>query len=117
MSNTEEAAPGVRNTWILLVAQALNGSASVAAIALGGLAGSDLLGGDKALATLPVAAFSVGLALAAFPAALLMQRIGRKPGLLTGATVGVTGPLVAAGGIAAGSFWLFAFGLLLSGVA
>jgi MFS family permease len=64
-----------------------------------------------------VAAFSVGLAIAAFPAALLMQRIGRKAGLLWGAMAGVAGPLVAAGGIATGSFWLFAFGLLLSGVA
>ena len=115
--NEEERLAGVRNTWILLIAQALNGSASVASIALGGLAGDHLLGADKSLATLPVAAFSVGLAIAAFPAAMLMQRIGRKAGLLSGAVVGVAGPLVAAGGIAAGSFLLFGLGLLLSGVA
>ena len=71
----------MRNTWILLFAQALNGSSGVVAISLGGLTGAYLLGPDKSLATLPAAGYSVGLALGAYPAAILMQWIGRRLGL------------------------------------
>jgi predicted MFS family arabinose efflux permease len=113
---TPDAGQGTRNTWILMAAQALNGSGPVVAIALGGLAGSYLLGEDKTLATLPVSGMAFGLAAGALPAALLMQRIGRRLGLMTGAGFGIAGGLVAAGAIWAASFVLFAVALILVGV-
>jgi MFS family permease len=110
-------AQGVRNTWILLAAQALNGTGAVMCITLGGLAGSYLLDADKSLATLPVSGMGVGLAAGALPAALLMQRIGRRFGLMTGNGFAIAGGLVAAGALALNSFWLFTFALLLVGFA
>jgi MFS family permease len=110
-------ARGVRNTWILLAAQALNGTGAVMCITLGGLAGAHLLGDDKSLATLPVSGMGVGLAAGALPAALLMQRIGRRFGLMTGNGFAIAGGLVAAGALALDSFWLFTFALLLVGFA
>ena len=107
---------GMVNTWILMAAQALNGSAAVVSISLSGLAGAYLLGADKSLATLPAAAFAVGLALGALPAALIMQRFGRRTGLLWGCVAGICGLLLAAGAISLASFWLFALGLLFVGV-
>lgn len=107
---------GLRNTWILLAAQPINGSFAVANISLGGLAGAYLLGGDRSLATLPVAAFSVGLALGAFPAAVLMQRIGRRNGLMAGTLFAVAGGLIAAAALSGGSFWIFTLGLVLGGI-
>ncbi len=111
------AARGIRNSWILMAAQALNGSAAVVCIALGGLAGSYLLGEDKSLATLPVSGMGVGLAAGALPAALLMQRIGRRLGLMAGNGFAIVGGLVAAAALAIGSFWLFTFALLMIGFA
>lgn len=108
---------GHRNTWILLAAQSLNGSGAVMAIALGGLAGSYLLGADKSLATLPVSGMAFGLAAGALPASLLMQRFGRRNGLMSGAAFAIAGGLVAAGALWAGSFALFAFALILIGFA
>lgn len=113
---TETNAQGVRNTWILLAAQSLNGTGPVIAIALGGLAGSYLLGEDKSLATLPVSGMSVGLALGALPAAILMQRIGRRLGLMSGTGFAITGGLLAAASLALASFWLFAVSLVLVGI-
>jgi MFS family permease len=110
-------AQGTRNSWILMAAQALNGSGAVVCIALGGLAGAFLLGEDKSLATLPVSGMGVGLAAGALPAALLMQRIGRRLGLMAGNGFAIGGGLVAAAALAFGSFWLFTFALLMVGFA
>ncbi len=95
--------------------QALNGSAAVISIAVGGLAGAYLLGSDKSLATLPVSMMGVGLAAGALPAALVMQWIGRRVGLMTGTGFAMTGGLTAAIALIVGSFWLFAFALVLVG--
>jgi len=111
------ASQGVRNSWILMAAQALNGSGAVVCIALGGLAGSYLLGEDKSLATLPVSGMGVGLAAGALPAALMMQRIGRRLGLMIGCGFAIGGGLVAAAALGVGSFWLFTAALLAIGFA
>ncbi len=116
-TTTQSTAQGIRNTWILLAAQSLNGTGAVMAIALGGLGGSYLLGEDKSLATLPVSGMAFGLAAGALPAALLMQRIGRRKGLMAGASAAIAGGLIAAGALWAGSFALFALALFLIGFA
>jgi MFS family permease len=107
--------PVRRNVLLLAGCQALLLTNSVTMLTISALAGHDLAR-NKALATLPLTAAVVGAALAAFPAALLMKRAGRRKGFLTGVLFGQAGALVAALAIATGRFWLLCAGTLLSGV-
>ena len=94
----------------------MNGTGTVVAVALGGLAGSYLLGDDKSLATLPVSSVGVGLAVGAVPAAMFTQRVGRRLGLMSGTGFAMSGGLIAAGALALGSFWLFTLAFFLIGL-
>lgn len=105
-----------RNVVVLAAAQALTGAAAPISIALGGLVGTYLLAADKSLATAPVTGYNVGVALAALPAAILMARVGRRLGFMSGATVGMIGALISFYAIVIASFWLFVVGMCLSGV-
>lgn len=112
-----EAARESRRTALILAAsQAIVGSAAPIAISMGALAGHYLLGADKSLATAPVTGFNVGVALGALPAAAIIRRLGQRGGFMTGTVVTASGGLVATLALFQGSFWLFAFGLLLIGV-
>src|SRR5262245_56412435 len=51
-----------RNALVLAVAAAVGGGIPTVLFAIGGLAGMYLLGPDKSLATLPLSAFTVGVA-------------------------------------------------------
>ncbi len=104
-----------RNALLLSAAAAFSGAIPVISISLGGLAGSYLLDADKSLATLPVSGFNIGVAVGTIPAALLMRRVGRRAGFLSGASVAIFGGLIAGFAVLAGSFALFAFGLLIAG--
>lgn len=106
-----------KNAWLYAACQAFSSASAPISIALGGLAGNYLLGADKSLATAPVTGFNIGVALASLPAAYLMRQVGRRLGFMTGAVIGIAGMLVAAFALLAGSFWLFAAGLLLTGTA
>jgi MFS family permease len=114
---TENAAIGSarRAAQTLSAAQAIIGAAGPISVSLGGLAGLSLLGSDKTLATAPVTAFTVGMAVAALPAAMLMRSIGRRDGFLTGAVVTALGGGVAAFALFRASFWLFTIAILLIG--
>ena len=105
-----------RNAMVLASAQALVGSAAPVAISTGGLAGTFLLDADKTLATLPVTAFNVGVAIGALPAAALMRAIGRRYGFICGTFGATLGGLVASFALFQLSFWLFALGLLVIGL-
>jgi MFS family permease len=106
-----------RNAFVLTAAQAVSGSIAPIAVSLGGLTGSYLLGADKSLATLPVTGFNLGLALGAFPAAMLMRRIGRRSGFMGGTLFAFFGGLVTTFAIFHGSFVVFAIGMLTAGLA
>ena len=106
-----------RNALVLAAAQAIVGAAAPVSISMGGLAGAYLLGADKSLATAPVAGYNVGVALGAVPAALIMRAVGRRFGLMGGALTTAIGGSIAALALFAGSFWVFAGGLLLIGFA
>jgi MFS family permease len=82
---------------------------------VGSLAGY-ALAADKALATLPATAVVVGTAIGTIPASVLMRRVGRRLGFLAGSGLAVTGGLVGAAAVAAGSFGLLITGSLLIGV-
>ncbi len=102
------------NVLILALAQALMLSAIVLAMTLAAILGSTLAP-DKGLATLPVAAMVIGAALASLPAARLMRRVGRRPGFLLGALLGIGGSLVCALALHQGSFAGFVAGHALIG--
>lgn len=104
-----------RNVLLLALCQALFTSTTSMMIAMGALVGH-ALATDKGLATLPVTAQVLGMALATMPASLLMKRVGRRLGFILGCLVGISGGLVAALAVVQGSFWLFALGSALVGV-
>jgi MFS family permease len=80
------------------------------------LAGQDLLGTDKSLATAPVTGFNLGVALGALPASSIIRTLGKRNGFIAGCLVTALGGAAATAGLYAASFWLFGFGLLLVGV-
>ncbi len=71
---------------------------------------------DKSLATLPQALAMVAVMLTTVPAALLMQRIGRKRGFLLATLFGATGSILATVAIIKAEFWLFVLAVALVGV-
>ena len=115
LSDVEENKVATKNAILLSFCQAITGSAAPLSIALGGVVGSYLLGTDKSLATAPVTGFNVGVALMSIPAALLMRKIGRKYGFMTGALIGIAGMLLAVYSISVQSFWLFAAAMMVAG--
>ncbi|WP_214476399.1 MFS transporter [Mesorhizobium sp. dw_380] len=112
----ETAKDGRRTALILAASQAIIGSAAPIAISMGALAGQYLLGADKSLATAPITGFNLGVALGALPAAAIIRRMGQRGGFMTGTVVTALGGLVATVALFHGSFWLFAFALLVIGI-
>lgn len=104
-----------RNAIVLAIAQALYASGTVVLIATAGLVGTQLAP-SKAWATLPVSTFVIGTMVATIPAALLMRRIGRKPGFIFGAAIGAFAGLLSVYAIYSSSFVLFSFSTALHGV-
>jgi len=104
-----------RNVLILAACQALFTTTQSMLIILGGLVGATLAA-EPALATLPVSAVVVGTLAATVPASLLMKRVGRRPGFLLGAAIGLAGALTAAFAIHARDFRLFSLGCFLMGL-
>jgi predicted MFS family arabinose efflux permease len=102
------------NVAILALSQALMLSVIVLSMTLAAILGS-MLATDKSLATLPVAAMVIGTALASLPAARLMRRLGRRPGFLLGALLGVAGSAASALALHRADFALFVLGHFLLG--
>lgn len=67
----------MRSVWILTLAQALAGCGTLVLIAFGGIIGAQIAP-DPTLATLPISLGVVGVAATSLPAALSMQRFGRR---------------------------------------
>ena len=118
MAVTHPADPNAlarRNALVLAGAQALCGAAAPIVISQGGFAGEALLGRGAVLATAPVTGYNVGVWIAALPAAMLMARVGRRQGFVSGAVLGIAGCLLAAWTLQAGLFWPFVLALVLVG--
>jgi MFS family permease len=105
---------GRRNVLLLAFSQALMLSAVVMAMALGAVLGG-VLAPDQGLATLPIAVMVIGTAITSLPAAILMRRVGRRTGFLTGAALGLAGSLLCALALQQRSFAMFVTGHLLLG--
>ena len=103
-------APAVRSgdadVLRLAVAQALAGANAAVVYATGAIVG-DMLAPSKALATLPISVFVVGMAACTLPAGAIARRHGRRAAFLTGTGCGVLVGLLAALAVVLGSFWLF----------
>lgn len=103
-----------RTVLALATTQALFQTAVVLIMTIGGLAGQ-MLASEPELATLPIAMVALGSAACTIPASLLMSRLGRRPGFLLGALLGVVGGSLAAASVVVGSFALLCGGMLLVG--
>lgn len=102
---------------LYLICQALGASSAPINIALGGIVGSQLLGADKSLATAPVTAYNVGVAIGALCANWVMRSIGRKRGFMLGTVIGVIGLLLTGLAIKVEHFWYFSAALAINGIA
>jgi MFS family permease len=105
-----------RTALVLAGAQAVLGSAAPICLALGGLAGHYLLDADKSLATLPITGFTLGVALGAVPAAVVIRLLGQRLGFATGALMTGSGGGLAAIALFRLDFALFVAALGLIGV-
>lgn len=102
------------NVLRLAVAQALAGANATVVYATGAIVGN-MLAPDKALATLPISIFVVGMAACTLPAGAIAQRHGRRAAFLTGTGCGVLVGLLAALAVVLGSFWLFCLATFFGG--
>lgn len=105
----------VRNVAILASCQAFFFMANTILITTSGLVGLTIAP-TPAMATIPLAAQFLGTMLATMPASLLMGRIGRRAGLVTGGLFGIASGLLSTYAILQASFALFIAGGLLYGV-
>ncbi len=117
LSDEQENAVAKKNVRLYLLCQALGGASAPINITLGALVGHELLGSDKSLATAPVTAYNIGVAIGALAANWIMLGLGRKLGFMVGAIIGIIGLILSGLAIQAEHFWYFCFALLLNGVA
>lgn len=107
-----------RSSWnnviLLSVAQALFQTASVLVFTLAALVGLGLTN-DKSLATLPIAAISIGTAIMMIPASVFIRKIGAKKSFMIGASLGLLAGFLAFYAIIKASFILFLISNLLIG--
>ncbi|ONG55869.1 MFS transporter [Pseudoroseomonas deserti] len=102
------------NVLRLAVAQALAGANSVVVYATGAIVGATLAP-SRALATLPISLFVVGMAVCTLPAGMIAQRHGRRAAFLTGTGCGVLTGLLAMLAVLFGAFWLFCLATFFGG--
>ena len=104
----------VRNLSLLATCQALMMTASTLIVATSALVGL-MLADNKALATLPFGLMWLATTLTTVPAALLMRRVGRRAGLMTGVTAAILGGSLCTFAIFERRFELFCIGSMLVG--
>ena len=104
-----------RNLVLLFAGQVIFVTGTVIVVTLGGIVGSQIAP-EPALATLPLSVMVVGTAAATVPAALIMQRIGRRAAFLGAAAAGLGGALLAGFALGASNFTGFTLGAGLIGM-
>ena len=104
-----------RNVSLLATCQALMMSGASMIIATAALIGFELAE-NKSWATLPLAAQFIATMFTTIPAALLMDRIGRRQGFMLACAFGISGSIFAAMGILQDQFWIFTLGTLQVGI-
>jgi MFS family permease len=104
-----------RNVIVLIIAQATLGCQMPMMFVVGGLAGN-MLSTNPCLATLPISLIVFGSMITAPWLSALMQKRGRRIGLMVGAAGGAMGASIAALGLLKSSFALLLIGSLISGI-
>jgi len=104
----------VRNVYVLALAQALSAAGMMTVFLLGGILGSQLAP-RPGFATLPVSLTVVGLAATTIPAALLMERFGRRNAFVASALLAAVAALAVAWAIVQSSFALLCAATLVLG--
>lgn len=103
------------NVLRLAICQALAGANSTVVYATGAVVG-DMLAPSKALATLPISVFVVGMALCTLPAGAIAQRHGRRAAFMLGTGCGVLAGLLASLAVFYAAFWLLCLATFFGGV-
>lgn len=106
-----------RNVFVLATAGALGGAVPPISFAISAIAAYNFLGDNKSLATVPITAFVVGTAFGTVPAALLMRKVGRRPGFIAGMLISFLGVVLSAAAMFASGFILLCVGSFLVGFA
>jgi len=104
-----------RNIPLLATSQALMMSSMSLLLTATALVGLELAP-DKSLATLPIAVIFIAVMLTSIPAAMLMERIGRKPAFMFSTIFGMAGGVTATIAIISQNFWLFVLSGFLVGI-
>jgi MFS family permease len=94
------------NVIRLSISQALAGANAAVVYATGAVVGN-MLAPNKALATLPISVFVVGMAVSTLPAGAIARRYGRRAAFMAGTVCGVLIGLLSALAVVVGSFWLY----------
>jgi MFS family permease len=102
-------------TWVLFANQSLASAGFIAAATLNSIIGTQL-GGSASYAGVPSAVYLVGAALAASAWGYIMDRIGRRNGMVAGLIIGVIGNALVLFAIGSSSFFLFLAGMVLMGI-
>jgi MFS family permease len=109
------ADPSRRNVLLLALSQALLLMNAVTNISVSALAGY-ALATNKVFSTVPSMCYVIGAAIATYPASMLMKRVGRRNGFLTGGAFGLVGSVLATVAMANASLPLLCAGTMLLGV-
>src|SRR5262249_6738349 len=99
----------------LFIAQVCGSTAHSMSLVVGSIMAAVITGTNTA-SGLPIAVGALGTALGSWPLSRLMERSGRRPGLVVGYGLGVAGTMVAMLGMATSRFTLFLCGMVLFGV-
>lgn len=103
-------------TWILFINQSLASAGFIAAATLNSIIGTKL-GGSASFAGVPSAVYLLGAAFAASAWGYIMDRVGRRNGIVSGLVIGVIGNALVLVAIGLSSFLLFLIGMVLMGIA
>jgi MFS family permease len=105
----------IRTITLLSISQAIGGSNSAIVMSIGALTAA-AIAPDRSLATVPITAMVIGLAVTSGVAPLIIHRLGRRNGFMLGAAITVPAGILAAVAAMMGSFLLFCLALFLVGV-
>ena len=113
---TDFSKPARKLTWVLFANQSLASAGFIASATLNSIIGAKLAG-NPSFAGVPSAVYLWAQAFAASAWGYLINRIGRRNGIVSGLLIGVIGNVLVLYAIAISSFLLFLTGMVLMGIA
>lgn len=100
--------------WVLMLAQCFIGCTGPLIVFTGGFVGISIAPTPE-LATLPITAMVIGIAIFTLPFVRFVHRFGRKKGFIVAMAFGIANCFVAMQSIGSGQFWLLCLSCLLFG--